>query len=644
MRSLVSIIRTTTTLLCGAAVQVACNESQDEAAPPSPAKKSLKPSALSQNSVQTPAHQHRRQTSPATPHTPNALGTPAVHPRAGVPSAPELSAAQKTQNAESAPPSAAELLLKEGIRRKGYSKALRQATIEGNIERLALLHDAGANLHIRNKKSGDTLLHSAVAHGQKNAARFLLSKGVKVDKKNHRGITPLMLAVKQRQAEFITLLGNAGADANTKLPDGRSLLRAAIEADATDAIPALVALRADIQHTDVDGNTLLHLCAEQGKLAALEALLNAGANLHTRNRMHEAPLHLAVKHDRRACIQLLQRRGAVDDLFTAAMLNDTTTAQMFLKNGAVPNVTDADGRTPLHIAAENGNTELACLLLQHGADALKTDKNHCSALSTARLAGHVACAKQIAQVALKEKGITEISSSQLFHSIEHGENSILCLLLAAGANPNACSPQGWPAIHVATMHNKSKCLDLLLKYGADAQVATPSSFTALHLAVSNDTQACLMELLRAGINLEARTADGCTALHLAARLGNHDALQKLIRAGANVNAQNLRGDTPLNEIARWSWGRADSAQALIDAGADCNLCNILRESPLHTAAISGNKHCLSVLISTGIDTTQKSASGKTPLELAKYHGQQNCATLLQDAVNSAKSLTAAESL
>ena len=649
MRSLASILKTSTALLYGAVVQVACNESDNSSSETAPAQENKRVSDVSQPCQQSDKRMEQaplQQASAKKADTACAKATSTVDsptPREEQHVHAPASIQEETPT-ESIQPSAADILQRDGICRKGYAKALRQATIEGNIERLSLLYDAGANLHIHNKKSGDTLLHSAVLHGQKEAVQFLLNKGVKVDKKNHSGLTPLMLATEIKQKELMMVLGKAGADPNAKLPSGKTLLQSVIEAADTEAIPLLAEIGANIHFTDKQGNTLLHFCAEHGYTSALEALISTGADLHARNRMKEAPLHLAVKHHQQQCILLLQQHGAVDDLLTAAMLNDSATAQAMLSNGESVDITDADGCTPMHIAAKNGYTELACLLLQHGADALRPDKNKYSALATARLAGHAECAQQMAHTALQKAGIENTDSSHIFSCIEQGKASTLSLLMAAGADPNACTPEGWSALHVATMHNKSACLEILLKYGANAQAAPASSFTALHLAVTNDMQECLNILLQADIDINVRTDDGCTALHLATRVGNHQALQELIKAGADVNAKNLRGDTPLNELARWAWGRADSAQALVNAGADCNICNILNESPLHAAAISGNKHCLAVLISAGTDTTQKSNSGKTPLELARYHGQHKCAALLQAATEASKQLTAAEPL
>ena len=536
---------------------------------------------------------------------------------------------------------ATEMLLAEGINKDLYANTLRTATQEGNTERMALLAEAGANLRMRSKKSGDTLLHTAIAHNHIAAVQFLLNNGAPVNKANHAGYTPLMMAAKMQQPPLIALLGEAGADANALLPNGDSILQDAIKSHHAALIPQLVAIGAQLNRQDAQGNTLLHHCAMRGQSACLTALIEAGAQVRHRNHRNESALHLAFEHQQQECVQILQQHGAVDDLFSACMVNDIEQAKHYVNKGDSPNCKNASGSTVLHLAAAQGYTALASLLVQHGADPLLIDNNGSNAFDRARKGAHAECASEMAKCLL-HKNQYSAEATELFRSIEANDLVTLQLLLEAGISPNEKSQDGWPALHVATNLNKPDCLSMLLKYGADAQQAPASSYTALHLAVATEKNACVRAILAAGVNPDTRTADGCTALHLAARTGNHEALADLIQAGAQLNLRNLRGDTPLNELARWPWGNADSAQALIDAGADVSMCNILNESPLHSAAISGNSACITLLIRAGIDTEMKTLSGKTPLELARYHGQNSCAELLKTHSARSNSLTSAD--
>ncbi len=48
--------------------------------------------------------------------------------------------------------------------------------------------------------------------------------------------------------------------------------------------------------------------------------------------------------------------------------------RMLLKSGADANLAMADGRTPIHIAAESGNIGVIKLLLENEADIIATDE------------------------------------------------------------------------------------------------------------------------------------------------------------------------------------------------------------------------------------------------------------------------------
>ena len=55
---------------------------------------------------------------------------------------------------------------------------------------------------------------------------------------------------------------------------------------------------------------------------------------------------------------------------------------MLLKSGADANLAMADGRTPMHIAAESGNIGVIKLLLENEADILATDQVYIQSIYT----------------------------------------------------------------------------------------------------------------------------------------------------------------------------------------------------------------------------------------------------------------------
>ncbi|MCP4937525.1 MAG: ankyrin repeat domain-containing protein [bacterium] len=94
--------------------------------------------------------------------------------------------------------------------------------------------------------------------------------------------------------------------------------------------------------------------------------------------------------------------------------------------------------TALHFAAIWGKTELAKLLLEHGAevDAMAYENNH----------------EQTPAIVL---------------AAWEGGTDVLRLLLKAGADPNLQSSNGVTALSTAKRHNKKDRVKLLLKFGAE---------------------------------------------------------------------------------------------------------------------------------------------------------------------------------
>ena len=152
-----------------------------------------------------------------------------------------------------------------------------------------------------------------------------------------------------------------------------------------------------------------------------------------------------------------------DRLFKAAWTGDVST----LRDMNIDvNLKDTVGRTPLHIAAEKGNIDVAMFLIENGANVNVADAN----------------------------GNTPL----VFIINKTGNPKVTQRLLAKGASVNAQNRTGETALMYAAWHGYSAIVQLLLENRADVTLKNKQGNTALTLAESKGHQE-IVEMLKAAI-------------------------------------------------------------------------------------------------------------------------------------------------
>ncbi|KAK5882939.1 hypothetical protein CesoFtcFv8_021478 [Champsocephalus esox] len=212
----------------------------------------------------------------------------------------------------------------------------------------------------------------------------------------------------------------------------------------------------------------------------------------------DTPLHLAIIHQQTSVIQQL-----IHTLLSSQQQHVLNTANRLQQ-------------TPLHLAVITRQVKVLEALLRAGADPSRLDGEGRSPLHLAALNGDAASLRPL-----------------LAHLGEHNAHLV-----------NAHDYHGMQPLHLAVRRDGERCLRLLV--GGGAKINAPelkSGHTALHLSVKRNLfrGACtLITELKADVN--AVTFGGNSALHLAASLGSPTLVSMLIAAGADKNIEN---DEPL---------------------------------------------------------------------------------------------------
>ncbi|KZS20048.1 Lethal (2) 35Be [Daphnia magna] len=253
--------------------------------------------------------------------------------------------------------------------------------------------------------------------------------------------TPLCCAAASGCIESVESLLKAGADVNAKVSTSPLVL--AVRSRSLACATRLIAAGAAVNSVQVNSESPLHVAAVQGDADCLKLLLENKADTRAVCDGRMKALHLAAFNGKVACIRLL--------LQASKMEIDTQ---------------EADGRTPLHLAALCQSVESVAVLLENGArhdvfDHMKETPLHSAA---------VKCRRSI---------------------------DVVKLLISNGANVNAQNQCGQTPLHFAAINENSKLAAFLIKSGTDLSIKNREGNTALELVarrVPNALQAIQRKL------------------------------------------------------------------------------------------------------------------------------------------------------
>ncbi|XP_054569999.1 NF-kappa-B inhibitor zeta isoform X1 [Eptesicus fuscus] len=253
---------------------------------------------------------------------------------------------------------------------------------------------------------------------------------------------------------------------------------------------------------DADGDTFLHIAVAQGRRALSYVLARKMNALHM----------LDVKeHNGQSAFQV------------AVAANQHLIVQDLVNLGAQVNTTDCWGRTPLHVCAEKGHSQVL-QAIQKGA---------------------VMSNQFVDLEATNYDGLTPLHCAVVAHNAVVHE-------LQRNEQPHS------PEVQELLLKNKSlvDTIKCLIQMGAAVEAKDrKSGRTALHLAAEEAN----LELIRLFLELpsclsfvNAKAYNGNTALHVAAslqyRVTQLDAVRLLMRKGADPSSRNLENEQPVHLV------------------------------------------------------------------------------------------------
>lgn len=287
-------------------------------------------------------------------------------------------------------------------------------------------------------------------------------------------------------------------------------------------------------------------------------------------------------------------------------------------------------RTPLHIAAERGQTEIVDLLLKKGADINARDSSNGAPLSQGNTALILAAAMNhldtvqllLAQAKKPDVLLREREGKTAFWFAVENENlEMVKLLYSHGSKVNLPDKTGASVLTTTVLHKKYDVLDFLISKGADINKADNKGYTPLMAAIGwkNKNQSVVLKYLGKFLTFKPRVnhlAADDSALHLAAFLGFVDAIGLLLDNGANINLLSAaNGRTPLYVAAASK--NINAVKYLVSRGAKTEIPDKAGYTPMTAAVILADPDMVQTLVEVGARTdVRSSANNLTPLVMA----------------------------
>ncbi|MCD9004897.1 ankyrin repeat domain-containing protein [Luteimonas sp. XNQY3] len=159
------------------------------------------------------------------------------------------------------------------------------------------------------------------------------------------------------------------------------------------------------------------------------------------------------------------------------------------------------------------------------------------------------------------------AQAQFVAAVRDGNAALARELLASGANANAATEEGTPALNWLIRQGDRDAVRLLLELGADPTRGDAKGRTALHEAALSKDANWIDLLLERGVPVDVpNTRNGQTALFDALRAREADNIDRLLAAGAKVDVRDRTGTTPLHQAALVN--DIPSVKRFMEAGAD----------------------------------------------------------------------------
>ena len=359
---------------------------------------------------------------------------------------------------------------------------------------------AGVDIN-RQEDKGLTALHIAVMCNNMTMVKKLLDCGTKTDIKDLEDKTPSEYAKNGAIADLFAkpAQSNPSVQQERKTPKIKAQKREQKQpiAAATPIDPAVQRIEAIKQAIiaanqeeiaqlltaetinnalDNDGNTPLIWAIKNSHINSIQTLLNLGADATPVNNNRQTGWIIALEQTRN---------------------NQPDILGLLLENPLVKRL-DAEGNSPIHIAAATGNINAIDFIRNHFIKDLHAVEQYNNAGDTPLTIATKKEDTELAHYLIEQCHADPNTASKdgilpIFYAIKHNNISLIELLIQAGADVNKTDRNGNTALHYAAAWSGKNIIEFLIESGADGTIInkakrTPACVLPADIDPSDTTQ------------------------------------------------------------------------------------------------------------------------------------------------------------
>ncbi|GFY74230.1 poly polymerase tankyrase [Trichonephila inaurata madagascariensis] len=441
-------------------------------------------------------------------------------------------------------------------------------------------------------------------------------------------ITPLHCAAINPNPQYLTALLTSSPEYNIPDENGWRPIHYASVCKSTGPLELLISRSISLEEPESEGNAALQIAALVGRAHNVDLILrHLIASEH--NKKETA---ITVSLQDKQCVNAIDKgnKKSYTALHIACQEGHTDVVRVLIRHKAnVDKMTNAqhDKLTPLMFASQKGHLEVVKLLIEHNAQVEMKDKKQRTALT---------------------------------HAVINGHAHVTSYLLRLGANPNSTDSSGNTLVHYAAAYGWYFCLKLLIEAGASLNLPNDWKITPLSLAFMKGHMGLvdfLVEQPGIDINVDVNNESGMTLVMQALRSNiNHSMLERIhflvVKQKSDCTKVDFMGNNAFHHlvlaevsVVHYETKAQQEHDALIqeitklllDHGCDPMVRNKEGESPFNLAVKEGCLLLVKMFLDAGCELNlDVSQSGDNILHYLVAHARNRKVEPMLQAILNAK--------